>query len=410
MDSKLISEGLRGPLRGPLPPPIATYLTQLEALHYQPSTLAQHRRVLEQLARWLAHRGDPWCELDEARLAQFARPHRPASPATPGALPAVLARFLAVAREFGYARPAPVPVRSASEQLVDAFARYLCEVRGCVASTVQAYQRVAHTFVAETLGPRAGGLGRLRLPQVLAFVQRHLRAPRRTSTHTLPTALRSFLRFLHGRGALPCDLAAAVPRVPLWSLASLPAPLPAGAVAAVLAHCDRSTAAGQRDYAILLLVARLGLRSCEVCRLRLDDLDWIRGCLHVRAGKSARAAELPLSTEVGQALALYLERARPRGGCREVFVRACAPRVGLTRGAIYRITRAAFARAGRTGGRQGAHLLRHTLATELLRRGASLDEIAEILRHRDPSTTALYAKVDVKMLRTVAMPWPGGAR
>ena len=410
MDSKLISEGLRGPPSGPLLPPLAAYLARLEALNYQPSTMAKHRRVLEELARWLANRGDPWRELDEARLAQFARQHRPPHPAPSAALPAVLARFLAVALELGYVRPVPAPVRGASEQLVDAFGRYLSEERGCVASTVQAYQRIAHTFVAEDLGPRAGGLGRLRLPQVLAFVQRNLRAPRRTSTHTLTTALRSFLRYLHGRGELPCDLAAAVPRVPVWSLASLPAPLPAGGVATVLAHCDRSTAAGQRDYAILLLAARLGLRSSEVCRLRLDDLDWPRGCLHVRAGKSDREAVLPLSSEVGRALAIYLERARPRCGCREVFVRACAPRVGLTPGAIYGLTRAAFARAGFTGGRQGAHTLRHTLATDLLRRGASLDEIAEILRHRDPSTTALYAKVDVKMLRTVAMPWPGGAR
>jgi site-specific recombinase XerD len=291
-----------------------------------------------------------------------------------------------------------------------AFGRCLTQERGCAASTVQAYQRVAHAFVTDLAQRGISRPQRWQPQHVLAFVHRHLRVHGRANAHALTTALRCFLRFVQARDALRWDLAAVVPRVPVWSLARLPTTLPADGIATVLAHCDRTTALGQRDYALLLLAARLGLRSSEICRLRLDDLDWIEGSLSVRESKSDQAAILPLSAEVGRALAAYLQRARPPCQCREVFVRERAPRVGLQRQAIYERTRAAFARAGFTGVRQGAHTLRHTLATDLLRQGATLDEIAEILRHRDPSTTAIYAKVDTAALRTVALPWPGGAR
>lgn len=391
---------------------MAAYLAELAAQGYQPDTIERHRKRFTALDGWLAENRCQWSELDEAMLTEFAREHWSRRGAARVVHHTLLTRFLAVVRTRGYVRAAPAaPVRTVSEQLLADFARYLTDDRGCVASTVQAYQRVACAFVTEVRGGGPCTPDRWRLAHVVTFVRGHLRAHGRTrSAHALTTALRCFLRFVQERIGLKVDLAAAVPRLPVWALASLPATLPAGGMATLLAHCDRTTALGQRDYALLVLLTRLGLRSSEACHLRLDDLDWAEGSLRVRAGKSGHDVILPLEAKVGQALALYLERARPPCRCREVFVRDYAPRVGLTRQALYKRIRAAFARAGFTGLRKGAHTLRHSLASDLLRQGASLGEIAEILGHRNLRTTAIYAKVDLTALGTVAMPWPGGAR
>jgi len=407
MDSELPPDRFRGPFVGPRATLLEDYLAELAALGYAASTIECHRRWLAPLEAWLAQRGDAWSELDERRLAEFAQEQWPGL----GMPPSILARFLTVARARGHLRAPAVPaVRGSCATLLVAFGRCLLQERGYAASTVQAYQRVAHAFVTALACRGNRRPQRWRPRHVLAFVHRYLRVHGRANAHALTTALRCFLRFVQAHEGLRRDLAAAVPRVPVWSLARLPATLPADGIATVLAHCDRTTALGQRDYALLLLAARLGLRSSEICRLRLDDIDWVEGALSVRASKSGQAAILPLSAEVGRALAEYLQRARPPCQCREVFVRWRAPRVGLHRQAIYARTQAAFVRAGFTGVRQGAHTLRHTLASDLLRQGATLDEIAEILRHRDPSTTAIYAKVDATALRAVALPWPGGAR
>jgi integrase/recombinase XerD len=391
---------------------MAAYLAELAAQGYQPDTIERHRKRFTALDGWLAENRGQWSELDEAMLTEFAREHWSRRGAARVVHHTLLTRFLAVVRTRGYVRAAPaVPVRTGSEQLLADFARYLTEDRGCVPSTVQAYQRLARAFVTEVTGRGACRPGRWRMAQVVAFVRDHLRVHGRTpNAHALTTALRSFFRFLQERGDLTVDLTAAVPRLPVWALASLPATLPAGGMATLLAPCDRTTALGQRDYALLVLLTHLGLRSTEVCHLRLDDLDWVEGSLRVRAGKSGHDVILPLDAKVGQALALYLERARPPCRCREVFVRDYAPRVGLTRQALYKRVRAAFARAGFTGLRQGAHTLRHSLASDLLRQGASLAEIAEVLGHRHLRTTAIYAKVDRSALGMVAMPWLGGAR
>jgi len=186
--------------------------------------------------------------------------------------------------------------------------------------------------------------------------------------------------------------------------------LPAGSVQRVLDRCERNTPDGKRNYAVLLLLARLGLRACEVVALDLEDIDWDHGQLTIRC-KGGRWAQMPLPSDVGEAIAIYLRSGRPRCVCRRVFLRHRAPIRGFAHSiTVSTIVRRALIRTGIDSVRKGAHLFRHTLATDLLRQGASLDEIGELLRHRSPNTTAVYAKVDLTALRTLALPWPGGVR
>jgi len=220
----------------------------------------------------------------------------------------------------------------------------------------------------------------------------------------MTSALRSFLRYARYRGEVVLDLAAAVPVVANWSMPSIPRAISADQVHQVLASIDRCTAMGRRDYAILLLLARLGLRSSEVALLELDDIDWYTGTLNVR-GKSGLRNELPLSPEVGKAIAAYLRDGRPLSTSRRVFLRAKASIRGF-RGAsgVGSIVRHSLKRAGIKAPTYGAHQFRHGLATEMFRKGTSLGEIGDILGHCHPQTTMIYTKVDLEALRTLALP------
>ncbi len=220
--------------------------------------------------------------------------------------------------------------------------------------------------------------------------------------------MRSFLRFALRKGKIETDLAAAVPTVASWRLASVPPSLNPQQIECLLDSCDQSTIVGQRDATILLLLCRLGLRAGEIVAMRLEDLDWRAAEITVR-GKGRRRNRLPMPQDVGQALATHLRKGRPSCSSRRAFVRLRAPHRGFASAvAICSLVRRALDRAGLRPAREGAHLLRHSLATEMLRQGASLDEIAQILRHNSPTTTEIYAKVDVSALRELAQPWPGG--
>jgi integrase/recombinase XerD len=231
------------------------------------------------------------------------------------------------------------------------------------------------------------------------------------SPHTakfVTKALRSFLQYARYRGDITLDLAAAVPTVANWSMASIPRAIAPDHVQAVLAHCNRASAIGCRDYAILLLLARLGLRAGEIAFLELDDIDWEAATLNLR-GKGGRVSRLPLPLEVGEAIAAYLRTGRPASTSRRVFLRALAPIRGFARQVtVLSVVRQAMVRAGIDPPRKGAHQFRHALACKMLRQGASLPEIGQILGHRSPQTTAIYAKVDLASLHTLALPWPGG--
>ena len=221
------------------------------------------------------------------------------------------------------------------------------------------------------------------------------------------SALRSFFRFLYQRGELATDLAGAIPAVANWRLSQLPKSLEPGQVEQILQSCNQTHWVGQRDYTVLLLLARLGLRAGEVVHLSLDDIDWHAGLLNIR-GKGGQVDQLPLPVDVGEALATYLRDARPPCATRRVFVRMRAPREGFASSvAIDSIVRRALQRAGLEPPCKGAHLLRHTLATGMLRNGACMAEISQLLRHRLAQTTEIYAKVDPSALGALAQPWPG---
>jgi site-specific recombinase XerD len=220
------------------------------------------------------------------------------------------------------------------------------------------------------------------------------------------SGLRAWLRFLHVAGMTPVSLAGSVPAVAGWSGTSLPRAMNPTSVKALLGSCDRRTVKGRRDLAVLTVMARLGLRVSEVAALELADVDWRGGQILIR-GKASRVERLPLPVDVGQALADYVQRGRPRGEHRELFLRMVAPHGAVTASAVKVIVHAACARVGLPP--LGAHRLRHTVASDLLRHGAGLPEIGQVLRHRSIAATAIYAKTNTVALRQLARPWPGDA-
>jgi site-specific recombinase XerD len=291
------------------------------------------------------------------------------------------------------------------ERVLAEYCEYLVRERGLVAGSVRHRERVARLFLTELPELLELALQQLWAGDVTAFVLAQCRSGRRGRawSKTLTSGLRSLLRYLHVAGWVPVGLAQAVPTVAGWRLASLPRALEAEQVQRLLESCDRSTAIGRRDFAIVMLLSRLGLRSCEVAALRLEDIDWRAGELTVR-GKGSRTERLPLAHDVGEALASYLRAGRGRTSCREVFLRAVAPHGAISPAGVRSVVHGACDRAGMA--RVGAHRLRHTLATELLRTGTGLEQIGQVLRHSSVATTAIYAKVDRAALRSLARPSP----
>lgn len=277
-------------------------------------------------------------------------------------------------------------------------------------NTAKAYLSTVRAFLDGRFGSTPADPGSVGLRDINDFIVHSCRSRSPATTRVHAAALRSFTRYLYQSGTIPTDIAAAMAGVRTCRLSHLPGGPGADRVDAVLASCDRATVTGRRDYGVLLLLARLGLRACEVVRLTLDDIDWSNAVMTV-AGKGGRHDFLPLPHEVGAALAAYLRDGRPGCATRRLFVRRHAPVRGFrSSSAIVNIVRDAFARAGvERPGRGACHLLRHSLATGMLRNGASLEEIGQILRHRSPDSTRIYAKVDLDALRTLAPAWPGGA-
>ena len=286
----------------------------------------------------------------------------------------------------------------------------LCE-RGLALASIRLYGDAVGRFLENAFGDGEVRLDEITAADVISFVQvdaARLHHSKRAKVMT--SALRSFLQYGRYLGDIRTDLHASVPTVANWSMAGIPRSISAAQVHSLLAQCDRRTAIGRRDYAVLLLLARLGLRAGEVVQLTLDDLDWDEGAIRIR-GPAQRCDRLPMPADVGAALVDYLRDGRPACSARNVFIRSRAPRRGLLGpSAISCIVFRALRRAGIESPCKGAHLLRHSLATQMLGNGASLSEIGEILRHRNPQTTTIYAKVDLASLHALALPWPGGVQ
>jgi len=286
------------------------------------------------------------------------------------------------------------------------YENYLEKERGLAPVTATRYWPFIRRLLVERFGDAPLRVAELVPDDVSRFLLRHARSGSPRVARLMVTALRSFFRFLFLRGETAGDLAGAVPAVPAWRLAELPKHLTPEEVEQVVRACQRDTPVARRDHAILLLLARLGLRASEVIALELDDVDWRAGVLKVR-GKGRHHDCLPLPADVGGALATYLRHHRPPCTTRRLFLRARAPHRGFANpSSISTIVCRALTRAGLQPDFKGAHVLRHSLATGMLRAGASLIEIGEVLRHRAANTTAIYAKVDVQGLRTLALPWP----
>ena len=396
---------------GPLGDCIGLLASRLHHQGYMPDTARLWLRLVADFSRWLKGRGiavDQITSDDAGRYLRCRARHHRRRP-----MDAVyLERFLDVLRDEKILAEKTVSVETgAVEQLAAKFALYLRQERALCDSTVAWHLYFAKQFLIDRFNGGAVCVAELCAMDVVGFVQRYAAHLKRMRAKQMTTALRSFLRYLHYCGDITVDLAACVPAVANWRMASVPRSLGAGQVQELLASCDRQTAMGRRDYAILLLLARLGLRAGEVAYLTLEDIDWESGRLSVRA-KGGRQCRLPLPAEVGEAIAAYLQHGRPpQAGSRRVFLRERAPIDGFNSArAVSSIVKHALARAGIDSPHKGAHQLRHTLACQMLRQGASLPEIGEVLRHRNPQTTTIYAKVDLASLRPLSMPWPGGAK
>jgi integrase/recombinase XerD len=369
---------------------------------YRPGTVESQVWLMAHLSRWLGEHGLEPCEFTPEVAERFQRWRRERYSNLTGAR--ALLPLLEYLHELGVV-PGPVVVETAVERLLGEYRGYLVRERGLVSGSVRLRERVAREFLGELPEPIEVALQRLQPRDITGFVTARCRVGGRgvAAAKTLTSGLRALLVFLHVAGWVPVALVGAVPSVAGWRLSALPRGLEAEQVARLLGSCDRRSVVGRRDFAILLLLSRLGLRACEVAALRVGDIDWRAGELTVH-GKGAQTDRLPLPHDVGQALVEHLRGRRPDAVCRQVFLRVLAPHGPLSPRAVGAVVRDACDRAGLA--RVGTHRLRHTLATELLAAGAALTEIAPILRHTNLSTTAIYAKVDRTALRTLARPWP----
>ncbi len=396
-------------LHGPLGPYFDSYAAEMCSEGYAQQTTETQIRVVADFDRWLArHRlgvRDVTAELFEPFLRARAR-RRHLTRCDVSALKRLL-RLLVRERIV----PGPVlPAATPAQRLQAEFCRYLQQERALSSRTQFCYLIFVREFLEGRFGNKSVDLSSLCAADVTGFVRRRAATIQSKRVQMMTTALRSFLRFARYRGDIDRDLAACVPAIANWKLSTIPRAIPPDQVELLLSSIDRKTAVGRRDYAILLILARLGLRAGEIKALTLGDLDWQQGLIMVR-GKAARYSQLPLPADVGESIADYLQNARPTTESRSVFLRARAP-AGTFRSecAIACIVKHALERAGIDAPRKGAHQFRHGLASQMLRQGATLSEIGELLRHRSPQTTAIYAKVDTVSLVTLALPWPGGAQ
>ena len=405
---KFVDPNLLQRLRvGPLAPHLDTYLKHIEQEGFLPSSVPMQMYAIARFSNWLHDRRLDLHHMDEASVERFLQ-RDPGIVHSGEAAP--LRRLLAILREIEVTRAKPPEPRNDQQRFIDEYRRYLLRERGLSETSLLNYVPFAEQFLSGRFGQADIKLPELTAADVTKFMRDRVHQLSSGRAKLLVTALRSFLRYLRHQGEISVDLAGCVPPVAVWSLSAVPKFLPAGTVQRILDQCARDTRDGKRNYAVLLLLARLGLRACEIVALSLDDIDWDNGRITIRC-KGGRWAQLPLPADVGEAIAIYLRTGRPRCVCRHVFLRHRAPLRGFGDSiTVSTIVRRALIRAGIDSARKGAHLFRHTLATDLLREGASLDEIGELLRHRSPNTTAVYAKVDLTALRTLALPWPGGVR
>lgn len=396
----------------PLVVHLAPFAASLKEDGYADATMQSKLWLLADFGQWLERSGLVVTDLDErlvetffARKQRKGRVHRGNRE--------TVRQFLDHLREHDVV-PGVKPTRDESPlaDILDRYEKHLRSERGVATATVINYLPFARKFLVDRFGEGPFTVREVRSSDISAFVWRHAPTMSCRRAQLMTTAFRSFFRFLFQNGELQADLASSVPAVADWRLSTVPKYLLPDEVDRVLGSFDRQTSTGRRDYALLLLLARLGLRAGEIVALQLEDIDWRAGEILVR-GKGLLHDRMPLPVDVGEALTSYLRLDRPACQTRRVFVCMKAPRSGFAGpSTVTTIVRRALDRAGLHPAFKGAHVMRHSLATTMLRSGASMAEIGEVLRHRIPSTTEIYAKLDFEGLRSLAHPWPtvGGAR
>jgi len=388
---------------GPAGPFLDGFAASLGTVGYASDTIGSYVHAADHLGQWAAQRRVAIAELDEHLLAHFVRHlRRCRCRGTRGRQTGVPFRVHAFLR---YLREAGVVTTSVPEAtrppLVTEYGAWMRDRRGLAATTMAYAVRVVQALLG-TVGDNPTGLD---AAGVRRFVLEYIRQHAPASAGCVTTVVRCFLRWLVVHGRCSPDLVAAVPPMPTWRLATLPLYLADADVERILDACDRPSPVARRDRAMLLLLARLGLRAGDVVALRLGDIEWEQGRLRV-VGKGRRETRLPLPQDAGDAMLGYLEAERPAAATDHVFLTARPPIHPIRTSGLRDVVCRAIGRAGVQAPSRGTHLLRHSLATRLLRDGATLDAIGAVLRHRDVNTTALYAKVDVARLRQVAQPWP----
>jgi site-specific recombinase XerD len=389
---------------------IHLYVEWLQQRGYSREVGHRHLSLARDFGFWLTATGSGLADIREALvtgyLAERAR-HRPRYRGDALAL----ARLLSVLREADVIAPRPVPPRDLREDILQAYTLDMEGKRGLAPTSIASHAWFVRPFLQELGIATNADVERLSARDVASYVERHAGDGGATTARIMCSRLRVFLRYLHCEGFIGADLTWALPSIRRTRNERLPSFMPVEEVQRVLNGCDRSSAVGRRDYAILMLLARLGLRACEVARLRLDDFDWREGQFTVR-GKGRKTATMPLPADVGAAIASYLQHGRPQSDSRQLFLLTVAPYAGF-KGApgVQSVARSAILRADVSGlARRGSHTFRHSLATGLLRSGATLTEIGQLLRHDQHDTTRIYAKVDLDSLRLLGLPWMGGER
>ena len=392
-------------VRGPLEDFAEGFVVELRAVGYRRVPVVFQLQLMAHASRWLEEEGLAAGALTSEVVERFMAARRAAGYANHVSARA-MSPLVGYLRGLGVAPPAssPTPVGAVEVLLAD-YREYLAIERGLTADTIEGYVPAVRSFLeGRDTGASELDLSGVTVADVIGFVVARCPIQSRGAAKLTVTALRSLLRFLHLRGMVGESLVGAVPSTAAWRLSGLPRALEPEQVDALLGSCDRGSSSGRRDFAILTMLSRLGVRAGEVAALALEDVDWRAGEL-VIVGKGRRSERLPLPVDVGEAIVAYLQAGRPvTAQDRCLFVRVRAPHHGLTTGGVTQVVVSAARRAGL--GQIHAHRLRHSAATRMLRAGAGLEEIGQVLRHREVLTTAIYAKVDRDALRQLARPWP----
>jgi len=399
---------------GPLGPYLISYITLLTSEGYTRCMIRRHVRAIDAFGAWLRRRRITVEGIDLAALDRFARayPRRRCSSRPCGRIPEVVGsvrKFATFLWAIGAAECLKTPPPTEADLLLRSFDKHLDSVKGLAPGTRSRYLRYAGLFLETKFGSATPDWSRVGVGDIVDFVREQAARLKPTACRAPVTAIRALLRYLALTGAVRGGLGGAIPAVREWKHSSLPTYLSAEDVERVLADRGGETAFRRRDHAILLLLARLGLRASEVAGLDLDSIDWRQGRVVIWAGKTGMARELPLPGDVGEALVSYLRENRPNRCGGAVFLRSRPPHGRLSGAAVSSMAKRALLRSGVATVHLGSHVFRHSAATRMVRRGATFKEVADVLGHASLTTTAIYAKLDLHTLGRVALPWPGGA-